>query len=78
MSLSSRILYKCKQVACSVVIACLLVYTLFYYLLLNKSAFFILTELLYFCVFVDHVIKPIFGVFVYHFENTISIVVAVV
>ena len=50
MSLPSRNLYKCKQVACSVVVACLLL-----------KPFFILMLLLYFSLFID-VNKPlIFG-----------------
>ena len=42
--------------------------------------FFILMLLLYFCLFVGCVKKPIifvFGIFVYHFKNTISIVIKI-
>ena len=42
--------------------------------------FFILTLLLYFCLFVNHVYKPIifaFGAFVHNFKNTISIFVTI-
>ena len=58
MSLPSQSLYKCKQVACSVVVACLLAYT-FFYIDVNKSIIFV------------------FGAFVYHFKNTISILVTI-
>ena len=48
-------------------------------LLLNLS-FFILMLLLYFCLFINHVSKFIifvFGAFVYHFKNTISIFITI-
>ena len=73
MNLPSRNLYKCKQVTCSVVVACLLVYSLF-----------ILMLLLYFCflrfIFICWSCNPVifvFGNFVYHFNNTISIFVRI-
>ena len=63
----------------------LLVYPFFYTALLLSSVyffipFFILMLLLYFCLFVDYVDNPIifvFGAFVYHFNNTISIFVII-
>ena len=96
MSLPSRNLYKCKQVACSIVVICLFAYPLFLYCTLLLPIyffiplfycnvvvpcsllyyFFILMVLLDFCLFVDHVNKPIifvFEAFVYDFRNTISI-----
>ena len=84
MSLPSRNLYKCKQVACSVVVVCC-VYPLFFYTALCCCLFtsltpfvFILMLLLYFGLFVDHVTKPIilvFEAFSYHLKNAISILV---
>ena len=64
-------------------LCCCLLTTSFIYFMLMLSLhvylfipFFILKLLLYFCLFVDHVNKPIiFGAFVYHFKNTISIFV---
>ena len=47
-------------------------------LLLCAPICFILTLLLYFCLFVKHVYKPnifVFGDFVYHFKNSISVIV---
>ena len=86
MRMFSRNLYNCKQVASCVfclhlsrvVVACLFVYPLFYtaiYCCLFSSLspyFLILTLLLYFCVFIKHVNKPIiivFGAFVHHFKK---------
>ena len=79
MSLPSKHLYKCKQVACSVIVACLFVSPFFVVLqfvvaCLLLNLFFILMLLPYFCLFVDHVNKSIifaFGAFVYHFCNNI-------
>ena len=51
-----------------------------YCLFTSLSPFFILMLLLYFCLFVDHINKPIifaFEAFVYHFKNTISIFVTI-
>ena len=65
----SRNLYKCKQVAYSVVVAYLLLYLLF-----------ILMCLLYFCILINYVNLPIifvFGAFIYHFKDTISIVITI-
>ena len=59
--------YKCKQVVCSIVVACLLDY---FHACLLLYAFLILMLLVYFCLFVDHVNKPVIfvsGAFVYHF-----------
>ena len=42
MCLPSRNRYKCKQVACSVVVACLLVYPLFLYCTLLLSVYIFL------------------------------------
>ena len=80
MSLPSRNFYICKQVTCSDVVSCLLVYPLFLYCTLLLPVyffipFFIPLLLLYFCLFSDHVNKPIifvFGAFVYNFKKTIS------
>ena len=47
---------------------------------LSPFIFFFILMLLYFCLFVDHVNKPInfvFGAFFYNFKNTISIFVTV-
>ena len=66
MFLPLQNLYKCKQVACSVVVACLLHNRLFYTNLLLLVYFFILflfilILLLCFCLLVDHVhINPLF------------------
>ena len=62
-----REIYKCKQIACSVVVACFV-----------NPLLFIL-PLLLLVYFFDHVNKPIifvFGTF-YHFKNTISIFVTI-
>ena len=45
MSLPSRHLYKCKQVACSVIVACLLVYPPFNYCTLLLSVYFLISFL---------------------------------
>ena len=68
---------------CRVVVACLFFHQLFYtafccclFISFSPLLFFILTVLLYFYLFVDNVNKPIifvFGAFVYHFKNIISI-----
>ena len=61
-SLPSRNLYKCKQVAWSVAAACLsaIFYTtLCCWLFTSLSPFYILMLLLYLCLFIDHVNKPI-------------------
>ena len=60
MSLASRNPYKCTQVACSVIVACL----------------FLNFLLIYIYLFIDYIIRPIifvFIAFIYHFRNTISI-----
>ena len=80
MSLPSRNLYKCKQVACNVIVTCLFVYPLFLYctLLLLVYFFFpyfVLILLLYFCLLVSHGNTLFIIVFVYHFKNNISIFV---
>ena len=70
---------------CSVVVACLLVYPIFLYTDVVVDcfllySFFILMLLLYFCLFIDHVNKPImfvFGAFLCHFNNTIFIFVTI-
>ena len=76
MSLPLRNLYtsclhltSCLQCCC-----CLFICFIVSCLLLN-SLYFVLTLLLYFCLFVNYVNKFIifvFGAFVYHFKNTIS------
>ena len=81
MFLPSRNLYKCKQAAGIIVIACF--YPVFLYCtfllvvyFLTSFYFFILILLLYFCLLINHVNKPIifvFRAFVHHFKNTISI-----
>ena len=63
----------------------MLVYLFIRYFILHilyayNYIFFILTLLLYFYLFVNHVNKPIvfvFGAFVYHFKNSISIFVTI-
>ena len=85
MSLPSWNFRKCKQVAYSVVVACLFVYPLLLYCTLLLLVyffihFFILMLLLYFCLFVGHLNKYIifvFGTFFHHFKNTISIYVTI-
>ena len=70
---------------CRVVFACLFVYLLFYTALLLlvyffPLIFFILTSMLYFWTFVNRVNKSIifiFGDFVYHFKNAISIFIKI-
>ena len=69
ISLPFRNLYKCKQVTCNVVVACLLLNRLFTQMLLLYSG-----------LFADHVNKPIiliFKAFVYHFKNIIPILVTI-
>ena len=69
MALPSRNLFKCKQVWWWVGVACLLV-----------ICCFMLILLMYFCLFIDHVNKPVISVFgtsVYRFKNTISIFVTI-
>ena len=68
MSLPLRNLYKCKQVACNVVVAYLFVYPPFLYGTLFLPVYFFIPfiYLLYFCLLVDHVNKSIvfdFGTF---------------
>ena len=78
ISLPSRNPYKCKQIACSFIVACF-VYMLFFILHLLLFVYFFI--LFYFCLFIDHVNKPIILVFaacVYHFKNTISIFVTII
>ena len=99
ISLPSRNLYNCKQVACSIVVTSFVLFRHFLYrtslllvyfliplfytdvvvvCLLLYALFISIMLLLYFCLFVDHVKKPIifsFGTFVYYFKNTISIFV---
>ena len=66
-------------------LTCLVVYPFFILhccncLFTSLSSFFILMLLLYFCLFVDLVNKPIlfvFVAFVYHFKNTITIFVTI-
>ena len=63
MALPLRNLYKCKQVACSVVVACCDC-PLFFILVLLLLVYFFITLfiqmlLLYFDLFVDYVNKPI-------------------
>ena len=66
---------------CRVVVACLFVYPLFYTalcccLFLCPLIFLYWCCWYIFCLFINHVNKPIifvFGTFVYHFKNTISI-----
>ena len=71
ISLLSRNLYKCKQVTCSVVVACLL-----------DNPHFVVAFLIFYInivhFFVNHVHKSIIFVFegfIYNFKNTISIFV---
>ena len=64
------------------VVACLILNPFFYIdVFVAGLLFFILMLLPYFCIFVDHVNKPIifcfFGAFVYHFQSTISIFVTI-
>ena len=86
MFLPSRNLYKCKQVACSVVVACFypFFYTaLCYCLFTSLSPFFYTDVVAIFLIFINHVNKPnifVFAflfLFVYHFKNTISIFVTI-
>ena len=76
----------CLRYPCSVVVvACFFVYPYFCTalcccLFCFLIPFFILMLLLYFCLFIDHVNKLyifVFGAFVYHFKNTISIFVKI-
>ena len=57
MSLPSWKIHKCKQIACSVVVACLLVYPLFFF---------------WYCIYTDYYFF-VFVAFAYHFKNSISI-----
>ena len=73
----SRNLHKCKQVDSSIVVVCFKTVFILQFvvdrLLLNLH-FFILMLLLYFRVFINHVIKAIIFVFrSWLFKNTISI-----
>ena len=83
MSLPCRNLYKCKQVACSVVVACLLVYPLFFILhfvvaCLLLHAHFYYTDVVAIFLFIRWLfIIFVFRAFVYHFKNTINIFVTV-
>ena len=81
-----QLFYKCKQAAGLVVVACF--YPFFFILHFVIGClffrplifFFILTFLLYLCLLVNHVNKPIIFVFralVYYFQNTISIFVTI-
>ena len=62
-----RNLYKCKQVACSAVVAVVcFVYPLFFirhFVVVCLRLIIILMLLPYFCLFVNHVNKPIIVVF---------------
>ena len=49
MSLPSRNLYKCKQVTCSVVVVCLLVYPLFLYCIVMLPIYFLIPLFLSWC-----------------------------
>ena len=77
-------LYKCKQVACSVVVVCFYPFSLYCTLLL--VVYFLISLFLYwcccyiFCLCINYVNKPIifvFWAFGYHFKNTISIFLAI-
>ena len=74
-----RNLYKCKQVVYIIVVCGHLVYVCLYRFVAAALLLYLLFKLmllLYFCVFVDHVNKPIIFVFVgfvYNFMNTIFI-----
>ena len=78
---ASRNLYKCKQVACRVVLVWFYPFFILQFVvecLLLNLPFFILILLLYFCLFINHGNKSIsfvFGAFGFHFMNTISIFV---
>ena len=66
MSLPSRNLYKCKQVAFNVVVACLLVYPLFLYCIFLLPVYFLFpfyTDVVGIYFFIHHVNKPIIFVF---------------
>ena len=74
MSLPLRNLYKCKQVACSVVVACLLVYPLFYTELCCcmfsfESPFFILMLLLLVYFFIPIFILMLLLYFCLYVDN---------
>ena len=85
LSLLSLNLYKCKQMAWNVVVACLFVYPLLYTalccrLFTSTSLFYTDIVAIFFVFFADHVNKPIifvFEAFIYHFKNTISILVTI-
>ena len=74
MALPWRNPQKCKQVACSVVVACF-VYPLFFFTVLCCCLFTSLSPFifLYWCCCYIFV----FGAFVYHFKNTISIFITI-
>ena len=73
ISLHSQNLYKCKQVACGVVIVCLFIYALFY---TDVAVACLLLYPLFYTDFAIYLfIRWLFHYFcfVYHFKNTITI-----
>ena len=76
MFLPSRNLYKCKQADGIVVIACFYPFFILHFvvgcLLFNSHLFLFPLILLYFCLFINYVNKPIifgFGAFVYYLRT---------